>query len=79
MQSVIQGLDPRWSCRTENARWRSQRGGDTVGEGSFDLLAEVGSGRHTAALSLYLRLWGGRGARVLFNRVEGTERMERML
>lgn len=61
-ECVIEGGDARGRGRANDARRRSERGRDAVGEGSFDLEAEGGGGRHTL-LSPYLRLSGVAGAR----------------
>ena len=44
-----------------DARRRSERGRDAVGEGSFDLLAEGGGGRHTSYFRLIFAYRGGGG------------------
>ena len=39
-ECVVEGGDAGGSCRTDDARGGCERGGDAVGEGSFDLEAE---------------------------------------
>ena len=62
-EGVIEGGDAGGRGGADDARRWSERGRDAVGEGSFDLLAEGGGGRHAELLSPYLRLSGGGGAR----------------
>jgi hypothetical protein len=72
LESVVEGFNAGEGCRTKDTRGRSERRGDAVGEGSFDLLAEVGSGRHKAALSPYLLLSGRGGARGICTASDGA-------
>jgi hypothetical protein len=68
LESVIESRDAGGSCGTDDPRWWSERGRDPVSEGGFDLLAEVGSGRHAAVLSPYIRLSDKEGASVDLHR-----------
>jgi len=63
LEGVVKGGDAGRGCRTDDTRGWSERGWDAVGKGGFDLLAEVGSGWHAAALSPYIRLLWGEQAR----------------
>lgn len=63
LESVVESGNAGGGCWTEDTRRRGERRGDAVGEGSFNLLAEVGGGGHTVVLSPYLRLFDGGGAR----------------
>jgi hypothetical protein len=65
-ERVIECGDAGVRGGSNDARGWSERGRDAVGEGSFDLLAEGGGGRHTELLSPYLRLLGEAGARGIY-------------
>lgn len=76
-EGVIECCDARGRGGADDARRGGERGRDAVGEGSFDLLAEGGGGRHTATFALSSPIGRGGGKGDLHSGLKGGQLQER--